>query len=264
MISTQREILTTVLMLALLLGAAGTAFAQNAGVGAQIDGAVDASVTDDVDASIDVSADADANVNADTDLDTSTSDSDSDTASVTGATFSLIRGDAAVDSASESRSATSVTTSSDLEAYAASTLRANDSLEGVDVTSENVVVSFKEQVRLLGIIPMNMTSRVEVTQDGAVRIERPWYSFLAFGASTELSSDMEATIRNVIAAEGGLTARAQAQVLNEVALALGGDASSDTSLTETVESSIDAALDANASADADASVPSGGTNASPQ
>lgn len=264
MISTQREILTTVLMLALLLGVAGTAFAQNADVGAQIDGAVDASVDDTVDASVDVSADADASVGNDSDTRTSDTNGDSDSVSVTGATFSLVRGDAAVDSASESASATNVTTNSDLEAYAASTLRANDSIEGVDVSNENVTVKFKEQVRLLGFIPMNMTSHVEVAQDGSVRIERPWYSFLAFGASAELSSDMEASIRNVIVAEGGLTARAQAQVLNEVALALGGSASSDTTLSETVESGIDAALDANASANADANVQSGGTDASPQ
>lgn len=239
MISTQREILSVLLMLALMLGLASTAFAQNADVNAQLDTAVDAAV-DDVDANVDVSADADASVSNDGEV---TAGSEGQASA--GATFRLMRGDAAVESSSANTiSASSVSTESDVEAYAASTLRTNDALESVDVTGENVSVSFKEQVRLFGFIPMDMTSRIEVASDGTVRIERPWYSFLTAGASTEVTSAIEANVRNAIETEGGLTARAQARILNEVSLALGGNAEASASLGETIESELDTALDA--------------------
>lgn len=212
---------------------AGTAYAQNADIHAQLDATV-----------LDQSVDADTS--ASLDADTSTDDTVVQTSADSGATFNLSRDDAAVDSASEGNtSAATVSTQGDLEAYAATAIRDTDAIEGVDMTGEALQVRFGESVRLFGFIPFTMTSRVEVASDGTVSVKRPWYSFLVAGASTEVTSEMETNIRNAIAAEGGFTTRAQAQVLGEVAAALGARAyaSADATLGESVNAEIDAALE---------------------
>jgi hypothetical protein len=156
------------------------------------------------------------------------------------ASFSLSRSDASVTNSSGTMvDAASVNTEGDLEAYAAATLRTSNTLKGVQVDSERVVLRFTEEAQLLGFIPHTMTSRVEVREDGSVRVMRPWYGFLATGASADASVQMEARVRQALADarahDGpGLSAHQQAAILAEVAASLNG-----ASMSATADASVE-------------------------
>lgn len=243
MLTTFRALITTPLLLALVFSQGGHVYAQN--------------VTSDVEAALDVNADLNGD-NSGTGSDTSgsddttaTDDHDSDKGSddsmgagvhaTVGAGFNLSKDDASVrDSSGSQIAAESVNTESDLEAYAASTLRASNTIENIDAGSDELRVKFKEPARFLWFIPFEMTSTVTVNADGSVSVNRPWYSFLA-SVDGDVKSDIESRVRTALENESGLTARSQARVLAALSTALDGSGSA------TAQGS----LDANASAGGD-------------
>ena len=220
-----RLLLSAPLALALLISSSAGVYAQNINTDTAADIRVDTggvlNASSSVGGSADVSADADAETANDDINDIEATSSGSDRAS-----FSLNRDDAAVtNSTGTAIAASSVNTASDLEAYAAATMRTSDRIEGVEVADEHIVLRFTEEARLLGFIPHTMTSRVEVETDGTVRVVRPWYGFLVSGISADATADLEARVQAALGEErgssGALSTRTQALVLAEVARALG-------------------------------------------
>ena len=199
-------------LLLTLTFAASPAYAQNLDV--SVGGGVDAGAT----TSLDIEADADTSMDD--------GHADATVGTDTAAGFSLTRTHASVTNSSGTpMSAESVNTANDLEVYAASALRTHDSFDGVDVTSDRLSFRFKEDAKLFGFIPHKVTSRVEVSGDGAVTVTRPWYSFLASGLSTDTTASIEARVRTALGESSGtMTARTQALVLAEIVSALEGSA----------------------------------------
>jgi len=200
------------LVAALALGA--PAYAQTIDIGANGSAGVG---TDSSSASTDTAIDV--SVGAPTEEETSASESPA-----TG--FTLLRSDASVTNSSDAvMDARSVQTESDLEAYAATTLRTNDSFDGVETSSDRLVLRFTEDAKLFGFIPHTVTSRVEVDANGSVTVSRPWYSFLVAGLSNETDASIEARVTKAMGdtnSSGTMSARSQALVLAEIASALGG------------------------------------------
>jgi len=217
------------LLLTLALGAL-PAYAQNIDI--SVGGGVDANTGDTT------SVDADAEVEADAEV--STDDTETDAATNTATGFTLTRTDASVTNSSGTpMSADSVNTESDLEVFAATTLRTNDSFEGVDVASDRLSFRFKEDAKLFGFIPHQVTSRVVVSGDGRVEISRPWYSFLASGLSADTATSIESRVRTALGeSAGSMNTRTQALVLAEIASALAGsvDVSADTTNSAELQS----------------------------
>lgn len=228
-------LIRTIAAFLLILGLAAPTYAHecepghNHDTGVNVGGGVDASVGGvvdvDADASADVSVDSGDQTQGDGSADGASDSDPRDTSA--GAGFSLSRSDDSVRSGSESSmSASSVNSDSDLEVFAASTLRSDDSFDGVDVSSDRLSFRYKEDARLFGFIPHKVTTRVEVSGDGTVRVTRPWYSFLVAGLSNETSASIESRVRTALAnSSGSMDARTKALVLSEIASALTGSAS---------------------------------------
>ncbi len=239
-----RLLLSAPLALALFVSTTAGAYAQTITTDTAADIRVDAggvlNASSSAGGSADVSVDSDAEATAE-----ETADSEASASGSGSASFSLKRGDAAVtNSTGTAIAATSVNTASDLEAYAAATLRASDRIDGVEVRDERIVLRFTEEARLFGFIPHTMTSRVEIETDGSVRVVRPWYGFLATGVSADAGADLEARIQAALGEELGsseLSARTQALVLAEVAGAL-GSTEADTAASGSLEGTIEGAL----------------------
>lgn len=51
----------------------------------------------------------------------------------------------------------------------------------VSVATSAVAVGWQEEVRLFGLVPLTLSSTVEVHEQGEVRIARPWYAALCTG-----------------------------------------------------------------------------------
>ena len=244
MTQTIRNLAVFPLTLALALSVGAPAFAQNV----EIDVAGDVRV--DNGSALNASSSAGAEVSDNQDDTTPEPDASAGSGSSGAIGFSLERGDVSVVNSNGAAIApASVNSESDLEAYAASALSANEALEGVEAASEKLVLRFKEDARFLGIFPFSMTSRVEVEQDGSVRVVRPWYSFLATGVESTVAADIETRVRGAMNAEEGIamsgemSSRAQALVLAELVAALNGSAAASTqasSNAETNNGSIDA------------------------
>lgn len=238
----------------------GAVLAQGGYLNAQADVEVGESVRGSADLDASVSSDEPEDNSSSTGGDEGTSDQGSgDARATSGGSFEMRRGDASADSASNAEMrADSVVSDNDVEAFAAATLRTHERVEGVNVSENEVRVSFKEDARLLGLFPMSVTSRVVAMADGSVRIERPWYSFLLWGERKEVAGDLETRVRAALedgslTADGELSARAQARLMDEVARALSGAEVQAGAGTE-ADASLDAIIDASASASGTAGV----------
>ena len=254
----------------LFAGVMGLAYALGIFPGAVLaqGGYLNAQTNVEVDESVRGSADLDASVsNDEPDDSTSTTGNDDgasdqgsgDAQATSGGSFEMRRGDASADRTSNvEMRADSVVSDNDVEAFAAATLRTHERVEGVNVSENEVRVSFKEDARLLGVFPMSVTSRVVAMADGSVRIERPWYSFLLWGERKEIAADLEARVRAALedgslTTNGELSARAQARLMDEVARALSGvEVQADASAQ--ADASLDSIIDASASASGTAGV----------
>jgi len=154
----------------------GTASAQSGALNGAVDAAVD--ITTGSGAGADVSADADAA--ADEGADTPVSQ---DTQADADFSLRLLQrdinsGNAEGEGSVSVSSAADVTTEDSLRAYAESTLRANESIDAVEMDGEGMVVRYRQPARFLGFIPGHMPVTVNVTNDGAVSVDYPWYAFL--------------------------------------------------------------------------------------
>lgn len=118
---------------------------------------------------------------------------------------------------------------SDLEAYASSRMATTDRIENAEFSGERMRVSFKEDGRFLGFIPVTMTSHAEVNADGSVKVTRPWYGFMVAtdaSADGDLESRIEAATRassELMAETSGtasLSASTQAQILDVIVASL--------------------------------------------
>lgn len=196
----------------------------------------------DAGASVDVSVgeEADAELDAETQTEVQS-----------GSSFSVDRADAQI-SVGANMQADAVRTESDLRAFAESTLGTHDSVEKVDVGSDHVSLVFKEDARILGIVPVTMTSRIVADAQGEVRVERPWYSFLAWGTNADIANRLEARVAATLAEEGALaldgsiSTHAQARLVDELAAALNN---STLSADASAAAAIDAALETSSTQD---------------
>ena len=206
------------LIAGLVLGAAPAAFAQNV----YIDAGSDTSVGVDGAVDVNVGAQTQTNVGATT----SGTGGQSTAGSASAGAIVVTRGSASEDDATVS-TASAVATESDLAAYAATVVRSDENAERAELSSDNVSLRYKQRAYLLGIIPIFATVTTTVESNGTVTVSYPWYGFLLSQEErVELESDLNAAVQGVVQssaslnAEGELTTRAQAQILEDVHAAM--------------------------------------------
>ncbi|KKW45442.1 hypothetical protein A3C21_02715 [Candidatus Kaiserbacteria bacterium RIFCSPHIGHO2_02_FULL_59_21] len=143
-----------------------------------------------------------------------------------GATIVVTRGSAGEASATISSSA-AVQTSADLSAYASAVVKADENVEGAELSANKVSVHYKERAKLFGFIPIFVTATATVHKDGSVSVSYPWYGFLlSQGERVELESDVEAALQAdaevaaALEAAAEFSARTQAVLLETVHAAM--------------------------------------------
>ena len=216
------------LIAGLVLGAAPAAFAENVYIDANSDTSVGVNDAVDVNLGAQTQTNAETNVGATTSTAAGqgTAGSGSAGAGASGSAIVVTRGSASEDSATVS-TASAVRTETDLAAYAATVVRSDENAERADLSSNNVSLRYKQRAYLLGIIPVYVTVTANVESDGSVSVSYPWYGFLlSSGERAELESELNAAVQGTVQssasldAEGGLTTRAKAELLEKVHAAL--------------------------------------------
>ncbi len=142
----------------------------------------------------------------------------SSTATVQAETFVLKRSDLAGGNAATIEPS-SVTSSTQFEAYARSIMTSDENLTKVETSADEVSVWYKENGEFLGFIPVTVSTRTTVEADGTVEVDRPWYNFLTRTSdSASLKADLESTAGTIARAEAAaeLSSSAQARIVNAV------------------------------------------------
>jgi hypothetical protein len=89
--------------------------------------------------------------------------------------------------------------SNDFGLYIAYLAIENKGLKDIVVSEERAKLVFKNKVRLLGLIPMDVSTSVEVGSEGKVELRRPWYA--RFLAKVSEESELEAFAYTELAIE---------------------------------------------------------------
>ena len=114
----------------------------------------------------------------------------------------------------------SVKDENSLAAFAHASLRSEERLRAVELSSSTVNVQYDAPSKLFGFIPMNVPANVEVSGNGNVNVSYPWYSFLFATNKAQLQNKIAEAVASSTAAQGSttpaLSVTQQAQVLNIV------------------------------------------------
>lgn len=111
-------------------------------------------------------------------------------------------------------SADKVESDGDLQAYAETALRNDESLSDVSFTDDTVTVKYKEKGRFLALVPMTFTVSAKAHADGTLELDYPWYSFLTLDSQDELETDLRIAVDNAIRAQAVGSVRAEGQAEN--------------------------------------------------
>lgn len=91
-------------------------------------------------------------------------------------------------------SASGVSTSNDLRAYARTAIRTDERVEGMNFAEDRVEVKYKESGRFLALLPVTFTVSARAHANGEVEVDYPWYSFLTIDNHDKVETEMKVAI----------------------------------------------------------------------
>lgn len=144
--------------------------------------------------------------------------------------FSLSKKEAAsmsIDAESAELSADAVVTGGDLSRFATSRMKRDQGIEHIEASKEGVSVEYRQEARFLGFIPGSIRATAEVSSNGEVDIDYPWYRFLFSVDSTDESA-LRASVSEITSGadlSAGLSAHLEAQLIDVLHTALQGPVS---------------------------------------
>ena len=147
-------------------------------------------------------------------------------------------------------SPSAVTTRADLSGYVAAEMKADKNISSVEAASDNVAVTYKQNAKLFGFIPVTVDATANVDAEGNVTVSYPWYAFLMMTNK----SDLQATIQNRVTADANLAASTNvtADASAEAAGQLSADAQA--RIVAAVKAAMQAEFNASINASADGTV----------
>ena len=156
----------------------------------------------------------------------------------------VTRADIDVETAgSASISPSSVSSDADLPEFVAAQIAADENVSEVKASANNVSVTYEQQAKLFGFIPVTVDVTATVRADGSVDVRYPWYAFLMVTNESALETVIENRVEAIVSANATgkasagatLTAQAQAVLVNEVrsvmAQSLAADVAADAEVT---------------------------------
>ncbi len=157
---------------------------------------------------------------------------------------------AAGTTASGSVSPASVKTQVDLSGFIASQVKADDNVSQVEASADTVSVTYKQNAKLFGFIPVTLDATATVDAEGNVDISYPWYAFLAATDKAELEGRIRDNVDATLGVSGSASTSASANAEATAKLA----ASTQAKLVAAVKAAMQAQLDASAQADVSGNV----------
>jgi hypothetical protein len=115
-----------------------------------------------------------------------------------------------------------VSSGTQLNTYAAAVVHSDSNIQNVQLSNTMVGMTYKEQGKLFGFIPLSVNTHAQVDQTGAVTITYPWYHFLVSTDDSGLQSNIQASVHSTMAnfmpaaANAQLSARAQAELMDDL------------------------------------------------
>ncbi len=110
---------------------------------------------------------------------------------------------------SVSASPANVRTNADLGGFIAAQVQADKNVSQVEASADNVAVTYKQNAKLFGFIPITIDATATVDAGGNVNIKYPWYAFLASTNSAELEAKIQDRVDAVLGANVSGNASAQ-------------------------------------------------------
>ncbi|KKW44028.1 MAG: hypothetical protein UY94_C0037G0004 [Parcubacteria group bacterium GW2011_GWA2_56_21] len=161
-----------------------------------------------------------------------------------------VDGDAAV---SGSVSPADVSTDAELSSFIAAQVQADKNVSQVEASADNVAVTYKQNAKLFGFIPITVDATATVDAGGKVNVKYPWYAFLASTNKADLKAKIQSRVDAVldgsmgadVAGNAGLTGNANANVGNTN---VSGNAAADASANAEASANVVAKLTAEAQA----------------
>jgi|SRR5665213_518026 len=203
-------------------------------VSTSVDGSyyVGTNATTTTDVNVGVSGQGSTNSSANGNSNTSASSSDSASSNATAdLSVPLVITRADVDGATVTASnvsAANVQTKSDLSGYIAAQMQGDANLAAVDTASDHVAVTYPEQAKLFGFIPVTINTTATTDAGGNVSITQPWWSFLAAADQTALQASVQSSVSGVLGANASanaqLTASQQARLVAAIKSAMAATA----------------------------------------
>lgn len=85
-----------------------------------------------------------------------------------------------------------------LQAFATSTVSADENIEALVITDEYVEITYKERGKLFAIMPITFDVTATAYADGRVEVDYPWYAFLMADNGAEVEAGIESAVSAVL------------------------------------------------------------------
>ena len=168
-------------------------------LGSQIDYGTEASVNTSVDLNAEVKNDGTSPGTVDTSVNVESGSNEENDDGSTVEVFNINRTELGSNVESGAKvEARSVVTNGDLRAYALSAISADADLEAMNFSEDTVEIKYKEQGKLLALVPITFTARAIAHADGTIELKYPWYSVLTVDNKTELETKIQVAVDNAL------------------------------------------------------------------
>lgn len=94
--------------------------------------------------------------------------------------------------------AADVGTSSDLRAYAHTTMSEDERVDALQFSPDAIVVHYRQKGRLLALVPVTFTVVARAQADGQVEVRYPWYSFLTVDNEQKIATEMKVAVDSAL------------------------------------------------------------------
>ncbi|MDB5194913.1 MAG: hypothetical protein JWO84_97 [Parcubacteria group bacterium] len=101
-------------------------------------------------------------------------------------------------------SALAVHSSGELEAYARGALAQDAYISSITLSGHGVVVAYRKQGRLLGLVPVALPTTATVHTDGSITFTAPWYGAVTLAERDRMQSALEVRVHALLTSEGYL------------------------------------------------------------
>jgi hypothetical protein len=116
-------------------------------------------------------------------------------------------------------SALIIHTNKELLQYARQVLADDPYIASITLSAEEIVVTYRKEGRLLGVLPVSIPRTAHVHTDGTVSFDEPWYGTVTIGERDYMKTALEVRVHALLTTEGYLSSMSlapatQAEILD--------------------------------------------------